>query len=89
MTKMCIDKGIPQQTMEATCDCHHNPVQYRLHHHTGRLHSDASRHGRGYFVELGNRGPGSKTDTAKTFTPGAFLQSNTWIPNTGVPCTPD
>ncbi|KAE8670368.1 condensin-2 complex subunit H2-like [Hibiscus syriacus] len=56
-----------------------------------------------YFVELGNRGPGSKTDgrvkwggikqvdlnTAKTFTPGAFLQSNTWIPNTGVPCTPD
>ncbi|KAE8658785.1 Acyl-CoA dehydrogenase-related isoform 1 [Hibiscus syriacus] len=56
-----------------------------------------------YFVEFGNRGPGSKTDgrvkwagikqvdlnTAKTFTPGAFLQSNTRIPNTGVPCTPD
>ncbi|GMJ14099.1 hypothetical protein like AT3G05610 [Hibiscus trionum] len=56
-----------------------------------------------YFVEFGNRGPGSKTDgrvkwagikqvdlnTAKTFTPGAFLQSNTWIPSTGVPCTPD
>ncbi|KAK8507128.1 hypothetical protein V6N13_069918 [Hibiscus sabdariffa] len=56
-----------------------------------------------YFVEFGNRGPGSKTDgrvkwagikqvdlnTAKTFTPGPFLQSSTWIPNTGVPCTPD
>ncbi|KAK8684544.1 hypothetical protein V6N13_040566 [Hibiscus sabdariffa] len=56
-----------------------------------------------YFVEFGNRGPGSKTDrrvkwagikqvnlnTAKTFTPGAFLQSNSWIPSTGVPCTPD
>ncbi|GMI72137.1 hypothetical protein like AT3G05610 [Hibiscus trionum] len=56
-----------------------------------------------YFVEFGNRGPGSKTDgrvkwagikqvdlnTAKTFTPGTFLQSSTWIPITGIPCTPD
>ncbi|KAE8728588.1 hypothetical protein F3Y22_tig00004198pilonHSYRG00020 [Hibiscus syriacus] len=56
-----------------------------------------------YFVEFGNWGHGSKTDgrvkwagikqmdlnTAKIFAPGPSLQSNTWIPNTGVPCTSD
>ncbi|KAK8684549.1 hypothetical protein V6N13_040571 [Hibiscus sabdariffa] len=56
-----------------------------------------------YYVEYGNRGPGSKTEgrvkwpgikqvdetEIKKFTPGAFLESQTWVPATGVPCITD
>ncbi|GMI95830.1 Pectin Methylesterase 58 [Hibiscus trionum] len=57
----------------------------------------------GYFAEFGNRGPGSNTENrakwpsikkidgteAKKFTPGPFLESETWVPSTGIPCIPD
>ncbi|GMI95837.1 hypothetical protein like AT5G27870 [Hibiscus trionum] len=57
----------------------------------------------GYFVEFGNRGPGSNTENRarwpsiqqidsveiKKYTPGPFLESETWIPSTGIPCIPD
>ncbi|GMI95829.1 hypothetical protein like AT5G27870 [Hibiscus trionum] len=53
-----------------------------------------------YYVEYGNRGPGSNTEgrvkwpgikkidanEIKKFTPGVFLESQTWVPNTGIPC---
>ncbi|KAL4297990.1 hypothetical protein GQ457_12G005780 [Hibiscus cannabinus] len=56
-----------------------------------------------YYVEFGNRGPGANTEgrakwpgikqvdenEAKKFTPGVFLESETWISSTGIPCTPD
>ncbi|GMI95838.1 hypothetical protein like AT3G05610 [Hibiscus trionum] len=53
-----------------------------------------------FYAEIGNRGPGAKTDgrvkwggikhlnleAAKEYTPRIFLQSDTWIPETGIPC---
>ncbi|KAE8728592.1 condensin-2 complex subunit H2-like [Hibiscus syriacus] len=55
-----------------------------------------------FYVEVGNRGPGAKTDgrvkwggikhmdlnAAKQFTPSIFLESETWIPQLGIPCAP-
>ncbi|KAK8511290.1 hypothetical protein V6N13_013707 [Hibiscus sabdariffa] len=54
-----------------------------------------------YYVEFGNRGPGSKTDqrakwggikqldetAIKQFTAGVYLESDTWVPQTGIPIT--
>ncbi|GMI95827.1 Pectin Methylesterase 58 [Hibiscus trionum] len=56
-----------------------------------------------YYVEYGNRGPGSNTEgrvkwpgikqidetEIKKFTPGVFIESETWIPSTGIPCVHD
>ncbi|KAK8709823.1 hypothetical protein V6N13_060825 [Hibiscus sabdariffa] len=57
----------------------------------------------GFYVEYGNRGPGSNTEyrvrwpsiqhldetEIKKFTPGPYLESETWIPDTGIPCIPN
>ncbi|KAE8658779.1 Acyl-CoA dehydrogenase-related isoform 1 [Hibiscus syriacus] len=56
-----------------------------------------------YYVEFGNRGPGAKTDgrvkwegiktldatEIKKFAPGVYLDSDDWIPETGVPIITD
>ncbi|KAL4297641.1 hypothetical protein GQ457_12G005820 [Hibiscus cannabinus] len=54
----------------------------------------------GFYVEYGNRGSGSNTEyrvkwpsiqhldeaEIKKFTPGPYLESESWIPGTGIPC---
>ncbi|KAK8507135.1 hypothetical protein V6N13_069925 [Hibiscus sabdariffa] len=56
-----------------------------------------------FYAEINNRGPGARTDgrvkwggikhldlnAAKEYTPRIFLESESWIPQTGIPCTPD
>ncbi|GMI72135.1 hypothetical protein like AT3G05610 [Hibiscus trionum] len=56
-----------------------------------------------FYAEINNRGPGANTAgrvkwggikhldliAAEQFTPRIFLESETWIPQTGIPCTPD
>ncbi|KAE8698232.1 putative pectinesterase/pectinesterase inhibitor 28 [Hibiscus syriacus] len=56
-----------------------------------------------FYAEIDNRGAGSKTsgrvkwggikhldlNAAKIYTPRIFLESETWIPKTGIPCNPD
>ncbi|KAK8684551.1 hypothetical protein V6N13_040573 [Hibiscus sabdariffa] len=57
----------------------------------------------GYFVEYGNRGPGANTENRvkwpsiqqldesdiKKYTPGPYLESESWIPELGIPCIPN
>ncbi|KAK8511295.1 hypothetical protein V6N13_013712 [Hibiscus sabdariffa] len=56
-----------------------------------------------FYAEIDNRGPGARTDgrvkwggikhldlnAANEYTPRIFLESELWIPQTGIPCTPD
>ncbi|XP_039050853.1 pectinesterase-like [Hibiscus syriacus] len=56
-----------------------------------------------YYVEFDNRGPGAKTDgrakwdgikqldatAIKKFTPTIYIESETWVPKTGIPCIPN
>ncbi|KAE8698231.1 putative pectinesterase/pectinesterase inhibitor 58 [Hibiscus syriacus] len=56
-----------------------------------------------FYAEIDNRGAGAKTEDrvkwggikhldlkdAKEYTPRIFLESETWIPLTGIPCNPD
>ncbi|XP_039040282.1 probable pectinesterase/pectinesterase inhibitor 21 [Hibiscus syriacus] len=56
-----------------------------------------------FYAEIDNRGTGAKTEgrvkwggikhldlkAAKKYTPRIFLESETWIPLTGIPCNPD
>ncbi|KAE8698233.1 Pectinesterase [Hibiscus syriacus] len=54
-----------------------------------------------FYAEIDNRGAGAKTEgkwggikhldlkDAKKYTPRIFLESETWIPLTGIPCNPD